>query len=294
MMQATKGTVADIARLQGAEWLFDLKLDGIRAVATVRRGQVTLQSRNETITSRYPEVVDALQQQFAGGDVVLDGEIVVIGEDGYPSWEKTIKRNAQQRNAKAWSRWLPAQYQAFDLLELDGVDRRDERYGTRRLALIGALGLDHPVLRVTPASEDGEAMWRLVEEHHLEGVIAKRLASKYRDGRSKDWVKIKRTSSVTCLVGGTDPGEGSRASTFGALHLYLLDEWQEPVLVGKVGSGFTDAECKKVMQRLHHPETPLVVEVEYLEYVPGGLRNPVFQRVRDDVAITDCTLDQLA
>jgi bifunctional non-homologous end joining protein LigD len=87
MMQATKGTVADIARLQGAEWLFDLKLDGIRAVATVRRGQVTLQSRNETISSRYPEIVTALQEKFPAGDVVLDGEFVVIGEDGYPSWE---------------------------------------------------------------------------------------------------------------------------------------------------------------------------------------------------------------
>lgn len=292
MMLASRGIPADIGRWQRAGYLFDLKIDGVRCQATIEGGVVTLVSRRgETITAIYPEVVDALIDAFGhGGRVVLDGEITVMGEDGFPSFLLTQKRNAQSSPAKAkhWSTRLPAKFCAFDLLEFGGNSLRKLGFAERRQAL--ELHCSSP-LTPTPCTPDGAALWSLVEAHNLEGMIAKRPGSPYRDGRSVDWVKIKNTQTVTCLVGGIEKGEGSRRNTFGALLLYVLDENQELTEVGKVGSGFSDREIQQVMQRLHTP--PLIVEVKYLTFESGVLREPTFLRVRSDASLADCTLDQL-
>lgn len=293
MMLASRGTPADIERLQRAGYLFDLKIDGVRCEAVIEAGVVTLTSRKgENITPTYPEVVDALFDAFghSGQRVVLDGEVTVLGKDGFPSFLLTSKRNAQVSPAKAlaWSTLLPAKFYAFDLLEFGGNSLRKLAFSERRQAL--ELHLPAP-LTPTPCSPDGAALWVQVKERDLEGLIAKRPASHYKEGRSADWVKIKNTQTVTALVGGIEPGDGSRQDTFGALLLYVLDEDQALVPIGKVGSGFSDRTIKQVMQRLHTP--PLIVEVKYLTFESGLLREPVFLRLRTDAALTDCTLDQL-
>lgn len=292
-MLAQRGRVEDdLAPLGEAGYLFDLKIDGVRCLATVEDGQVTLVSRaGVTFTYQYPDVVAALRT-LPPGRWVLDGEIAVSDERGLPSWPLTAKRNSQVRNTSGWAAKLPATYHVFDLLEHDGQDLRPWALGNRRHVLREALAEVDPGVRAVLSSYDGQAMWQVVVEHHLEGVVAKRPGSPYRNGRSSDWVKIKRTQTVTCLVGGYDPGEGHRADTFGALHLYLISHEGLLVQVGKVGSGFSNREVDQVMHALHH--TPLVVEVEYLDVSPDGLlRQPVFQRIRSDVTVADCTLDQL-
>ena len=294
MMLASRGAVEDIDRLQAEGYLFDLKIDGVRCVATVEDGQVTLTSRTGiTMTSRYPEIVSALADLYPKGRMVLDGEIAVFDDRGLPSWELTHKREMQQRHVPSWAERLPAHYLMFDILELEGRDLRGWAYANRRQVLQQETSdWIADTLQLTVLSSDGKALWDVVREHHLEGVIAKRPDSPYRDGRSRDWVKIKRTSTVSCLVGGFDPGEGSRSSTFGCLHLYLVGQDQALVPVGKVGSGFSDRELRQVTTALAHP--PLIVEVEYLDVSPDGqLRQPVFQRVREDLGVQDCTTGQL-
>lgn len=295
MMLATRGAVSDIARLQDLGYRFDLKIDGVRCVATVEQGVVSLVSRaGVTITSQYPEIVEALRKALPHGSWELDGEIAVNDARGLPCWPLTGKRNAQVRNPEKWAEHLPATYYLFDLLRHDGDNVRGWSYVKRQemLGLEISVWEQHPALALVLHSTDGQALWDVVVEHRLEGIVAKRESATYHSGRSADWVKIKRTSTVTCLVGGYDPGEGSRASTFGALHLYLLDDAQTLVQVGRVGSGFSNAELKRVMQALHRP--PLIVEVEYLDISPDGLlRQPVFLRMRPDAGVTECTLDQL-
>lgn len=294
LMLAKRGRVEDIEDLQRRGSLFDLKIDGIRCVACVEQGTVEMRSRSgEEISVRFPEIKDDLIRQFgqSAGRFVLDGEIAVLDDRGLPSWPLTHKRQA--RGARA-AQTLPAHFHVFDILQAGTLDLRGTAYANRRQILEHELRTTGPT-RLLPVlhSPDGMALWGVVTDHQLEGMIAKRPDAPYRGGRSGDWVKIKRTSTVTCLVGGSDPGTGSRAATFGNLHLYLLDEHQTLVPVGKVGSGFSEKELQQVHEAMQHP--PLIVEVEYLDVSPDGqLRQPVFQRVRSDVTVTDCTVGQLA
>lgn len=291
MMLASRGKPADIARLQKAGYLFTLKVDGVRCKATVTDGKVELVSRQGvTITSQFPEVVEALHKALPVGHWVLDGELAVNDERGLPSWPLTHRRNAQTRNTSGWAAKLPATYYLFDLLVEDGHDISSRTTLARHEGL-AAIPLSNS-LAVVLNSFDGAALWEVVMQHGLEGLVAKRANAPYRNGRGADWVKIKRTSTVTCLVGGFSPGTGSRASTFGHLDLYLVRD-NALTLVGHVGSGFSDAELKQVMHALHRP--PMIVEIEYLDVSPDGqLRQPVFLRMRTDVDITACTHDQLA
>jgi bifunctional non-homologous end joining protein LigD len=294
MMLACRGKVEEVERLQQQGFLFDLKIDGVRCMATVEHGDVRLVSRQGIdMTSRYPEVVAGLKDACPSGRLVLDGEIAVVDDKGLPSWPLTHKRDAQQSRIAQWAERMPAKLFVFDMLEVNATDMRGWAYANRRQVLDQeAAEWTGDALQPTLFTADGQALWSVVCEHQLEGMIAKRANAPYRTGRSQDWVKIKRTSTVSCLVGGTDPGTGARASTFGNLHLYLLDGDHTLVPVGKVGSGFSDKELHKMMQALHHP--PVIVEVEYLDCSPDGqLRQPVFQRIRTDLAVTDCTTDQL-
>ena len=292
LMLSQRGSPSDIARLQDKGWLFDMKIDGVRCRAMVDHGKVTLLSRTGAdMTHRYPEITDVLAYGYAETTIVLDGEIAVPDDTGMPSWPLTHKRDAQQARPTLWATKLPARFWAFDLLEFDAVDQRGLPYGERRVLLEDEALAWPKTLTTTICTGEGQRLWGLIQQHRLEGMIAKDPKAPYRAGRSPAWVKIKRTNTVSCLVGGFDPGEGSRSSTFGALHLFLLNA-QDLVPVGKVGSGFSDRELKQVMQAMHHP--PLIVEVEYLDVSPDGqLRQPVFQRVRTDLAVTDCTMDQL-
>lgn len=295
MMLAQRGAVDDIADLQERGYLFDLKIDGVRCQAEVDSGEVRLYSRQGTpMEHRYPEVVEALLVACPEGRLVLDGEIAVDGPDGLPSWPLSHKRDAQQSAIRVWVERLPAVFYAFDVLE-GSEDIRSWPYERRRQQLEWlAMRWPREHLRPVLHSADGLALWDVVTTHRLEGMVAKKSQSPYRDHkRTREWVKVKRTSTVTCLVGGTDPGEGSRAATFGALHLYLLDSDHQLVQVGKVGSGFSARELVDIVDLLEK-RVPLIVEVEHLDVSPDGqLRQPVFQRVRTDVGMLDCMLDQL-
>lgn len=294
---AGRDPVTTIAALQrSGEWTFEFKFDGIRALVIVEDGCVKILNRNDRdITYRYPDVVAKL----AGidFDLVLDGEIVCLGPNGLPDFSRVHHRDAQgtAKAAAVLAGKKPATLVAFDLLHYRGVDTRllpyseRRRYLTDRTRELAAAGVVLP-----PASPDGATMWAAVEGAGMEGLVAKRTASKYAGRRSSAWVKIKSKQRISALVSGYEPGEGHRAATFGALTLAVLDDAGTAVHVGTVGSGFSDAAIRLIWKRLQAGDHPIIVDVEFLEFSHGQrLRQPVFKSVRTDLEAAACALSQL-
>jgi len=288
-------------------WLFEPKLDGVRAIAIVRDGKLRLLSRRGLdIANQYPALAAELAQQPAG-ELVLDGEIVAPDEDGRPSFELlqqrlNLTREADIRRAEAE---IAVLYFAFDLLFIDGYDLRRVPLDWRRGVLERLLASSDRVRLLEQFAGEGEAAYDAAVEHGLEGVLAKRRASGYRDGqRSPDWLKIKSTQSDEFVVGGYSAGQGARGATFGALLLGQYDNDGRLVYCGSVGSGFDDRTLVALHERLDalQRKTPpfaedpsmvkgpvtwvepeLVAEVKFAQRTRDGLlRAPVFLRLRED------------
>jgi bifunctional non-homologous end joining protein LigD len=198
----------------------------------------------------------------------------------------------------------------FDLLHLNGHPLLEASYDQRR-TLLDQLGLSGPSFAVTPSFTDeaGADVLAAAVRIGMEGVVAKRRASPYRPGRrSPDWIKVKHQRTQEVVVGGYTRGEGSRRSTFGAL-LVGIPSGPSPrtlTFVGKVGSGFTEADRETILARMRRLErktppfdTPLsrtvvgddphwarpalVGEVAFTEWTPDGhLRHPVWRGLRTD------------
>lgn len=287
----------------GAGWAFDLKIDGIRCQAHLqRRGypdtppdggplraeDVTLTNRNKVdITSRFPDVVMQMVTTFKdwrGIAMLLDGEILAV--DGTFSTTATRDKNGARADSAAQAH--PCLLTVFDVLLDDDGDLARLPWAHRRIKLDD---LENTYgLRVTPYSMDLDFL-DFVKDAGGEGVIAKRVTSNYVKGRSKDWLKFKNTHSVTCLVTGYEPGNGSRKD-FGAMQLVMIGGGNL-VPVGRVGTGFTERTIASLKASLDNHEV-LVVEIECLNVTKDRqLRFPVFKGLRTDVHPIDCTIDQL-
>jgi bifunctional non-homologous end joining protein LigD len=282
-------------------WWFDIKWDGIRCLAYVEDGEVQLINRRQRdITFRYPDIVEALAKAYAGTSVVLDGEIVAFDAEGNVDFPAMHRRDAQEneRSASILAEKCPATYVAFDILFGQGHDYRGLPYAARRGLLVTESARLEAVperLQVSPSGKDGLAMWAMVLERRLEGLIAKAHNSMYRGGRSSNWVKIKPVKSVTAIVSGYDYGDKDSKfeHTMGALHLALLNDATEFVPIGKVGTGFTEADRDWFRDALD-AQNVLLVEVEYQEVSPNlQLRFPSYKGVRTDVDLLSATMEQL-
>lgn len=308
---ASDNTIASLMAEAGA-WFFDLKIDGVRCVMAVNNGKVTLTNRNGVdITYRYPEVAAAALEKF-GTDarLILDGECVVFDEDGKPSFKLTSKRDRQQKKhiIEGLAQSMPATFVAFDILYKDGKDERGEIYRYRKAELDTVLMGSHPHARIIPnvGSHDGHQMLALVREHALEGLVAKRMNSRYQAGRRSDWLKIKPTQTISAIVVGATQGTGARGSTFGALSLELVKDGVR-VGVGEVGTGFKDVDLAEIVTtyikfrgpsgfatNVPQVHTEFVVEVEFQEMtVDGKLRFPVFRGIRSDITPDQCLFGQV-
>jgi bifunctional non-homologous end joining protein LigD len=293
------------------EWIFELKYDGYRVLAAREAGEPRLvYRRGSDATALYPEVARALGA-LPFGDLVLDGEIVVLDEDARPSFQR-LQRRAQQRRKADIQRAaleMPATYYAFDLLGFEGFDARPLPLVERKRLLRGLLPRAGPLRYLDHIEAQGEAFYAEVSRLQLEGLLAKRADSPYRAGRSPHWQKLRveRTDDFV-IVGFTEPG-GSRTG-FGALHLAA---WAKGALVycGRAGSGFDEGALVRIRERLEPErrdapacEGPLpagrdhvwveprhVAEVRYLTWTREGLlRHPVFLRLRDDKDPADCPM----
>lgn len=291
-----------------AGWGFEIKWDGVRAIAYCETGRVRLVSRTgKDVTPAYPEI-GAIAKALGGVEAVLDGEIVAFDPEGRPSFQR-LQRRMHVRASSQIRRLreaVPVTYVAFDLLHLDGESLLELPYEERR-ARLDALALDGDAWR-TPAYHrgDGAKLLALTAAQGLEGVVGKRLDSTYKPGkRGRDWIKVKNTVGQEVVIAGWLPGKGRRAGTIGALLAgYYEGEGDERHLrfAGKVGTGFSEAELRMLSERLaplrretspfegRQPERAaifaepeLVAEVSFTEWTEAGtLRHPSYKGLRDD------------
>jgi bifunctional non-homologous end joining protein LigD len=203
------------------EWLFEIKWDGYRAIAFITRGKVRLVSRNQNdLTAQFPEL-HSLPEFIRADTAILDGEIAVLDEHGRSSFSLIQQRTGiRQGGRRTGSRQdIPVQYYVFDVLYLDGYDLRRVALEERKAALAKIAAADGPV-RYSEHFPQGKALFSVARQKGLEGILAKRRNSAYEERRSREWLKIKITQTVDCVIGGyTDP-EGSR-EYFGSLVLGL-------------------------------------------------------------------------
>jgi bifunctional non-homologous end joining protein LigD len=295
---------------------FEMKWDGIRAILYIDHGRGRLFSRNLLdITGQYPEV-QSLAELTGASQLILDGEIVALGDDGTPSFGKLQSRMGVASGCPpkvgAAVRQLmvttPVTYMIFDVLYRDGASLMDEPYAGRREVLAG-LGLSGKAWQ-TPdyAVGNGPAVQGISRRLGLEGVMAKRLDSPYQPGkRSGAWLKIKNQLRQELVIGGWLPGRGARSGRIGALlvgYYEMTPEQAEQQLVyaGKVGTGFTGLtldRLAKALQPMHWATSPfqgdpgvrgavfveplLVCEVEFTQWTShGALRHPSFKGLRTD------------
>ena len=291
-------------------WLFEIKFDGVRVLAARRGEQVALYGRSgQLITGRYPDLARALLA-LPVEHFVIDGEIVALDERGRPSFQRLQPRMAltDPREIEAAAARVPVEGVFFDCLALDGHDLRrlplTRRKDCLRL-LVPPLG---PVHYVDHVLEHGPAFLEAANEQRLEGIVAKKAASSYAGGRSRDWIKVKCQRRQEFVIGGyTDP-QGSRGH-FGALHIGVYDG-ARLVYVSKVGTGFDQAGLKSLWEKLqplaratppfdtgaipkgkshHWMEPRLVCEVRFSDWTnDGGIRHPTFIALRSDKRPEEC------
>ena len=218
-IEPMKATTAELPAVDEA-WGFEIKWDGVRAIALCRPRGATLQSRSlRDITAQYPEVA-AIALELEGREAALDGELVAYDDDGRPSFQRLQRRMHVVSEAEVRKRRadVPVTYVIFDLLHLDDESLLDLPYEERRERLEG-LGLDGESWQ-TPSYHrgDGAAMLEVSKARGLEGVVAKRLVSPYRPGRrGRDWLKVKNFRGQEIVIGGWLPGKGRREGEVGSL-----------------------------------------------------------------------------
>jgi bifunctional non-homologous end joining protein LigD len=284
---------------------YEIKWDGIRALAIIDGGRVRLVNRNgRDATRQYPELRE-LGRAVGTLQLILDGEIVAFDENGRPSFERLQSRMHLASDSAIRRRMedIPVAYMIFDVLFLEGHSTMQLPYTERRRLLDEQLKLEGPHWR-TPSyhAGDGKDMLAASRERGLEGVIAKKLDSIYEPGRrSGNWLKIKNVQRQEVVIGGWMPGEGRRAESIGSLVVGYYDG-DRLVYAGNVGSGFKEADLArlgKLLEPLRRKDSPfdgrqpkkgamfvepkLVAEAEFLEWTRAGtLRAPAFKGLRDD------------
>jgi len=206
-------------------WLFEIKWDGYRAVAFLDDGDVRLVSRNHNdLTAKFPEL-GGLSKSVKAKNAILDGEIVVLDDQGRPSFSLMQQRTGFRSHGRQSTprEGVPILYYVFDVIYLDGYDLRRVRLEERKSALREIVS-DSDIMRYSDHfGGNGKALFNVAKEKGLEGIIAKKANSCYEERRSREWQKIKITQTVDCVIGGYTEPEGSR-QYFGSLMLGLYNE----------------------------------------------------------------------
>jgi bifunctional non-homologous end joining protein LigD len=292
----------------GDAWTYEVKFDGYRAVAYVRNGECRLLSRNDNdLTERFAEIAKAIVKAVKTPHAVVDGEVTRIDPSGRTSFSEL-----QQGTG-------PLVYYAFDLLELDGEPLLELPLRERKGRLRKLLDARVKSVAFSDDFDDGDALFDVAQAQGLEGIIAKRVDSPYRVGRrTREWLKIKTENNEEFVVAGYTRGSGRRAKTFGSLVL-AVNEGDELRYVGNVGTGFDDAEIRKLLKLLrplHRDTSPfrvapkmprvrkgdvqwveprLVAQVRFGEWTHDDhLRHPAYLGIREDKSAGEVTREQPA
>jgi bifunctional non-homologous end joining protein LigD len=309
-----KATSAPLGRMPtGADWTYELKWDGMRALLEVVGGELHIWSSNaKEATVSFPELA-VLGPAFAHIDVVLDGEIVALDERGRPNFGRLQHRMHITSPADAAHRATehPVELVLFDVLQVGGQSTVGLPLRDRRTVLASLADDIPPGVQLARTFDDGPGLLAAAERQGLEGVMAKRAGSAYLPGRrTTDWIKVKVQRRQELVVGGWADGQGERAGTLGALLVGYYDGppgAERPLrYAGRVGTGFTGpvlAQLRRLLTPLALPDSPfspppprarssdahwvrpeLVAEVGFGNWTDEGLlRHPVYLGLRNDV-----------
>lgn len=277
-------------------YLFEIKWDGIRMLAFFGNGVARLQGRKKTeATHRYPEVERALKKLPGSG--VVDGEIVVLDDDGRPNFQRVLIREqtSSRDGALLRAKTHPVVFMVFDVLYRDGVALVDRPLLDRKKVLAALLAdAPSPIVESTYVLHRGKAMFQQAKERGLEGVIAKACDSRYLMGeRTSEWLKLKVRHQTDGVLMGTVREHGT-----GRVKSLVLGAYDDGTLrwLGNVGSGLNGETIAQLETQLgplksdpptdFAAEAPgkiewlrplLVVRVEYSELtMDRRLRHPVF------------------
>ena len=288
-------------------WLFEIKWDGVRALAWIADGALTLRSRNgQEITKRYPELA-SLPQALAVRDAILDGEVVALDVRGHSNFERLQERMHVRAPTENLIFQVPVVYYIFDLLYCGGYDLREAPLLERKQLLQRLLHASDRFRYSDHQIEHGKELFELARENDLEGIVAKRIRSAYVSDRSANWLKLKVTKTLDAVVGGWTAAR-TRAIPLGSLLLGIY-EGKKLKFIGHVGSGFGGKTLEDLPDRLKKLETrafpfasipetnekptwvspELVARVKFSGWTDEHvLRHPVFLGLREDVQPADC------
>jgi bifunctional non-homologous end joining protein LigD len=304
-------TLTDVLPTQG-KWVYEPKLDGVRALVYVSGGDVRIYSRNrKPLNGAYPELVESLEPAVRG-DAVLDGEIVAFdAERGITSFARLQQRMQLRDPIRARRSQVAIHLYLFDCLFYEGVDLTRLPLLDRKAVLRDVVWYDDPI-RFTPHRTTGSAaMLRDACAQGAEGIIAKRADSRYVSARSTDWLKLKCVRQQELVIGGYTAPQGSR-ERLGAL---LVGYYDRELLryAGKVGTGYDRRTLEHLYQKLvplHRSVSPfsegpapagdvqwvtprLVAQIGFSEWTSAGLlRHPRYLGLRDDKAAREVRREQ--
>jgi bifunctional non-homologous end joining protein LigD len=288
-------------------WLFEIKWDGVRALARIEDGTLTLRSRTGAdITKRYPELA-SLPGAFAASQAIIDGEIVALNARGHSDFERLQERMHVRAPTEHLVSQIPVVYFAFDLLYCGGYDLRSAPLLARKQLLQRLLHVSGRFRYSDHQLDHGRELFELAKETGLEGVVAKRADSPYVSERSAYWMKLKVTKTLDAVVGGWTESR-TTALPLGSLLLGLY-QGKKLRFIGHVGSGFDAKKLGELSGKLKKleaatcpfdvvPETnekpswvspALVARVKFGGWTQEySLRHPVFLALREDARPTDC------
>ena len=298
-MLATPGSLPD----DDGAYAYETKWDGVRAIAYVNGGQLRMLTRNDTdVTAVYPELAGL--GPSIGVPAILDGEIIAVDADGRVSFGALQGRMhlRASREIERLAAAAPVSYRIFDLMHLDGRSTVELTYPQRR-ELLDSLGLTADRWATTPFTVGGgaAALAQAVEER-LEGIVAKRLDSRYLPGkRSPAWLKVKNFRTQEVVIGGWTGGQGNRSGAIGSLLLGIPGP-DGLTYAGQVGTGFNrDALIRlqsivdarplgfagavptREAKGAHWVRPDVVGEVAFAEWTRDGrLRHPAWRGLRPD------------
>lgn len=290
----------------GGDWLFEIKWDGVRAIAFIEDQTVRLQSRTgHSCERQYPEL-GVIGHQIQAGQAILDGEIAVLDPNGIARFALIQPRitNTDANSVAHLARRTPVTYFAFDLLYLDGHDLRGVPLAGRKRLLESILE-PSAVLRYSEHFvNNGEEMLEAARQTGLEGILAKCATSTYEPRRSRNWLKLKINSRQEFIICGLT---SEKRDYFSSLVLGLYEK-NRLVYTGNVGTGFDQKMLAAIHSRIQplitshcpfddKPKIPhvtwvrpeIVCEIKFLNWTGDGrLRAPVFAGLRPDVDPKEC------
>src|SRR5882672_2873872 len=291
-------------------WLFEIKWDGVRAMARIENGDLTLLSRTGSeMTKRYPELA-SLPGALAAREAILDGEIVALDARGRSSFERLQERMHVRAPSEHLVAEIPVVYFVFDLMYCDEYDLRKSSLIERKQLLNRVMHTSDRFRYSDHQLEMGKELFALAEQNGLEGILAKRTDSPYVSDRSPYWVKLKINQTVDAVVGGWTAAR-TAALPFGSLLLGLY-QGKKLQFIGHVGSGFDEKKLKELSGKLKElaasacpfdavPETnekpswvapELVARVKFSGWTDEhSLRHPVFLALREDARPLDCQFE---